>query len=84
MDLEQLLIFLFIGAVAGWLAGNLMKGGGFGLVGNIVIGVLGALLGGWLFGVLGISIGGKWVGPIVTSTIGAIVLIFAIGKVKKT
>jgi len=53
------------------------------LVGYFVVGVLGTFLGGWLFGVLDLSIGGKWVGPIVTSIIGAIVLIFAIGKLKK-
>jgi uncharacterized membrane protein YeaQ/YmgE (transglycosylase-associated protein family) len=83
MDLQQTLVFLVIGAVAGWLAGQILKGGGFGLVGNIVVGILGALLGGWLFKVLKISIGGEWVGPIVTATVGAIVLLFVIGLVKK-
>ena len=83
MEIEQVIIALVIGGVAGWLAGILIKGGGFGLVGNIVVGLLGAVLGGWLFKVLNISVGGEWLGPIVTSTIGAIILLFAISFVKK-
>ena len=83
MGLEQTIVFLVIGGIAGWLAGLIMKGGGFGLVGNIVVGILGALLGGWLFKVLKISIGGEWIGPIVTATVGAIVLLFVIGMIKK-
>ena len=55
MDITGLIIFLAIGAVAGWLAGILMKGVGFGLLGNIVVGVIGAVLGGFVFGLLGIS-----------------------------
>ena len=51
--LVGLVIFLLIGAVAGWLAGVIMKGGGFGVIGNIVVGVIGSLIGGWLFGLLG-------------------------------
>ncbi len=83
MDLQQTIVFLVIGGVAGWLAGQMVKGGGFGLVGNIVIGVLGAVLGGWLFKLLKISIGGEWIGPIVTATAGAVVLLFVIGLIKK-
>ena len=56
MDLTGLLIFVAIGAVAGWLAGNLMRGG-FGLLGNIVVGILGAVIGGFVFGLLGITVG---------------------------
>ena len=58
MDVTGLVIFLAIGAVAGWLAGTLMKGGGFGLPGNIVIGIIGAVVGGFVFGLLGITAGG--------------------------
>jgi uncharacterized membrane protein YeaQ/YmgE (transglycosylase-associated protein family) len=83
MDLQQFIVFLVIGGVAGWLAGVILKGGGFGIVGNIVVGILGAVLGGWLFKMLNISIGGEWVGPIVTATIGAIVLLFLVGLIKK-
>ena len=83
MNLEQTIVFLVIGGVAGWLAGLILKGGGFGVVGNIIVGILGALLGGWLFKVLKLSIGGEWVGPIVTATVGAVVLLFVIGLIKK-
>lgn len=84
MNAQQLIIFLVIGGVAGWLAGIILKGGGLGLVGNVIVGVLGAVLGGWLFKLLKISIGGEWLGPIVTATVGAIVLLFVIGMIKKT
>lgn len=82
MNAEQLLVFLVIGAVAGWLAGKIIKGGGFGILGNIIVGILGALIGGWLFGVLGISVGGEWVGPLVTATVGAVVLLFVVGLIR--
>ena len=84
MDLQQIIVFLLIGAAAGWLAGQILKGGGFGAVGNIIVGILGALVGGWLFKALNISIGGgEWVGPIVTATVGAVVLLVLIGMLKK-
>ena len=82
MELQALIIFLFIGAVAGWLAGTLMKGGGFGLLGNIVVGILGAVVGGWLFGSMGIA-GGGLLGSIITATVGAIILLFVVGLIKK-
>ena len=82
MDATGLIIFLAIGAVAGWLAGNLMKGGGFGLLANIVIGVVGAMIGGFVFGMLGISAGGL-VGSIITATAGAAILLFVVGIIKK-
>lgn len=82
MDLTSLLIFLAIGAIAGWLAGVLMKGGGFGLLGDIVVGIIGALVGGFLFGLLGISAGGL-IGSIVMATVGAVVLLLLIRLVKK-
>jgi len=82
MDIEGLIIFLAIGAIAGWLAGNLLKGGGFGLPGNVVVGILGAVIGGFLFGLLGISAGGL-IGQIITATAGAAVLLYAIDFIKK-
>ena len=82
MDIQALIIFLAIGAVAGWLAGTLMKGGGFGLLGNIIVGIIGAVLGGFVFGFLGISAGGI-IGAIVTATVGAALLLFLIGLIKK-
>ena len=68
----NLIIFLVIGALAGWLAGVIMKGGGFGLIGNIVVGVVGAFLGGWLLPKLGVSIGGDF-GGFITAVIGAVI-----------
>ena len=81
-DLNLKRVFLAIGAIAGWLAGTLVKGGGFGLLGNIIVGIVGAFVGGYLFGALGISTGGIF-GSIITATVGAIVLIFVIRVLKK-
>jgi uncharacterized membrane protein YeaQ/YmgE (transglycosylase-associated protein family) len=75
--------FLIIGLVAGWLAGVLMKGGGFGMVGDLVVGVIGAVLGGWLFGALGLSAGGGLIGSLVVATIGAVVLLFLVRLIKR-
>jgi uncharacterized membrane protein YeaQ/YmgE (transglycosylase-associated protein family) len=74
--------FIIIGIVAGWLAGKIMRGGGFGLLGDLVIGVIGALLGGFIFGQLGISAGGL-IGSLVTATVGAIILLFLIRLIKR-
>lgn len=67
--------FLIIGALAGWIAGELTKGQGFGLVGNLIVGILGAILGGYLFGILNISAGGL-LGRLIMSVVGAVVLLF--------
>lgn len=76
------LYFLIIGALAGWLAGKIMKGRGFGLLGNIVVGIIGGILGGFLFGLLGIVSGGL-IGSLVTALVGAIVLLWIVGMIKK-
>jgi uncharacterized membrane protein YeaQ/YmgE (transglycosylase-associated protein family) len=78
----EFLWFLLIGLAAGWLAGQIMKGGGFGLIGDMIVGVIGALLGGFLFGLLGISTTGK-LGALITATVGAIVLIFLLRLIKR-
>ena len=78
----DLIIFLLIGALAGWLAGVIMKGGGFGVIGNIVVGVVGAFLGGWLLPKLGVSIGGDF-GGFITAVIGAVILLFIVRLIKK-
>ena len=83
MDTNSLLIMLVIGAVAGWLAGILMRGFGFGLIGNIVVGILGAVVGSWLFTTLRVSICGGWIDSIFTATVGAVVLLFVVGVLKK-
>lgn len=82
MDITELIIFLVIGAVAGWLAGKLMKGGGFGLLGNIIVGIIGAVIGGFVFGMLGITTTGL-IGSIVTATAGAVLLLFVVDVIKK-
>ena len=82
MDITLLLIFIVIGAVAGWLAGVIMKGGGFGLLGNIAVGIIGGVVGGFLFRLLAIAAGGL-LGSIVTATVGAVVLLFLVGLFKK-
>jgi uncharacterized membrane protein YeaQ/YmgE (transglycosylase-associated protein family) len=75
--------FILIGLVAGWLAGQVMKGGGFGVLGDIIVGVIGALLGGFLFRTFGVSIGGGLLGSLIVATIGAVVLLFVLRLVKK-
>lgn len=83
MALESILIWLLIGAVAGWLAGVIVKGYGFGLVGNIIVGILGAFVGGWLFGSLGISSGSGILGSVFGATVGAVVLLFVIRLLRR-
>jgi uncharacterized membrane protein YeaQ/YmgE (transglycosylase-associated protein family) len=73
-----IIAWLIIGAIAGWLAGVLVKGGGFGLIVDIIVGIVGAFIGGWLAGLLGISIGGGMLSSIITAIIGAVILLFII------
>ena len=86
MHLPALVVFLLIGAIAGWLAGLIVRGFGFGLLGNIVVGIIGAFLAGWLLPRLGVSF--MLVSPLVTSIvyamIGAIVLLVLIGLIRRT
>lgn len=83
IDVQALVIWLIIGAIAGWLAGQIMSGGGFGLVGNIIVGIVGAVVAGWLFPTLGFSIGGPFVGAIINALIGAIIVLFVIGLLRR-
>ena len=82
MDIQTILIIVALGAVAGWLAGVIMSGSGFGLLGDIVIGIIGAVIGGFLFGLLGLAAVGL-IGQIISATVGAVVLIFVLRLVKK-
>lgn len=75
--------FLIIGALAGWIAGNIMKGKGFGLLGNMLVGIVGAFVGGFLFGLLGLASFG-FIGSLVNATVGAIVLIYVVSLIKKS
>ncbi|MFZ1064574.1 MAG: GlsB/YeaQ/YmgE family stress response membrane protein [Pseudolabrys sp.] len=83
MSLEALIVLIIVGAIAGWLAGIIVKGMGFGLVGNIIVGIVGAFIGSWLLGYLGVHIGGGFVGSIINATIGAVILLFVISLVKR-
>jgi len=74
--------FILIGAAAGWLAGQIMKGSGFGVIVNILVGCVGAILGGWLLGVLGFSSSGL-LGSLITALIGAIVLLYILSLINK-
>ncbi len=82
MQGTNLLYFLLIGLAAGWLAGKVMKGSGYGLIGDLVIGVVGAFLGGWIFGLLTIAAGGL-IGLLVTAFVGAVVLVWLLRMLKK-
>jgi uncharacterized membrane protein YeaQ/YmgE (transglycosylase-associated protein family) len=78
----SIILYLLLGAVAGWLAGNLMRGGGFGLLWNIIIGIIGGFIGGWLMSLIGIQKAGLlW--ELIVAVIGAIVLLFVISLFKK-
>ena len=75
---------LLIGIAAGWLAGQFMKGGGYGLAGDLVLGILGSVLGSWIFGALGLMSGGGIIGSLVVSTVGAMALLWLVRLIKKT
>ena len=78
----SIILWLIIGALAGWIAGNLMRGGGFGLLGNIGVGVVGAVIGGWMFRVLGVAAGGV-IGSLITAVVGACVLLYVVSLVRR-
>jgi len=78
----DLLWFLLIGILAGWLAGQVMKGGGYGLIGDLVLGIVGAFVGGWVLGLVGVTAGG-FIGRVITATIGAVLLVFLVRLIKK-
>lgn len=83
MAVESLIVWLIVGGVAGWLAGLIVRGFGFGIIGNIVVGIVGAFLAGWLLPTLGVSIGAGIVGAIIHALIGAIILLVIIGLIKR-
>ncbi len=83
MGIESILVFLIVGAVAGWLAGLIVSGFGFGLIGNIVVGIVGAFIAGYLFPAIGISLGSGIIAAILHSTIGAVILLVLIKVIKR-
>jgi len=80
---ESLIAWLIVGAIAGWLAGLVVKGGGFGLIGNIVIGIIGALLASWLLPQLGVHLGAGWVRDIINATIGAVIILVILSLIRR-
>jgi uncharacterized membrane protein YeaQ/YmgE (transglycosylase-associated protein family) len=83
MAIESLILWLVIGAVAGWLAGLLVKGYGFGLIGNILVGIAGAIIAGWLLPHVGFFLVGGILAEIVNAVIGAVILLLVIGLVRR-
>jgi uncharacterized membrane protein YeaQ/YmgE (transglycosylase-associated protein family) len=83
MGVEDIIIWLIVGAIAGWLAGMVVKGGGFGLIGDIIVGIIGAVIAGWLLPQLGIFIGGGIVAAIIDAFIGAVILLIILRLVKR-
>jgi len=83
MDVQALIIWLVVGAIAGWLAGMVVKGSGYGLIGDIVVGILGGLIAGWLLPQVGIVIGSGFIAAIIDAFIGAVILLIALRLIKR-
>ena len=83
MGVESVIVWLIIGAIAGWLAGVITKGGGFGLVGNIVVGVIGAFVAGFLLPQLGLNFGGGVVAAIINAAIGGVIVIVILSLIRR-
>ena len=83
MDVQSLIIWLIVGAIAGWLAGIVVKGGGFGLIGDIIVGIVGAVIAGWLLPQIGIVIGSGIIGAIIDAFIGAVILLIILRLIKR-
>ena len=84
METDSISAMVLIGAIAGWLAGLIMKGSGMGFIVNALVGIVGAFVGSYLFGLIGFSAGSGLVGAIITSTAGAVVLLFIFGILRKS
>ena len=83
MDVQSIIIWIIVGAIAGWLAGMVVKGGGFGLIGDIVVGIVGAIIAGWLLPYLGIALGSGIIAAIIDAFIGAVILLIIIRLIKR-
>ena len=83
MDVQSIIIWLIVGAIAGWLAGMVVKGGGFGLIGDIIVGIIGAVIAGWLLPQIGIVIGGGIIAAIIDAFIGAVILLLIVKLIKR-
>jgi uncharacterized membrane protein YeaQ/YmgE (transglycosylase-associated protein family) len=78
-----IIIWLIIGAIAGWLAGLIVKGAGFGLVGNIVVGIIGAVVAGWLLPQLGVRLGAGMIGEIIDAAIGGVIVLVILSFIRR-
>ena len=83
MDAQTLIIWLIVGAIAGWLAGMVVKGGGYGLIGDIIVGIVGAFIAGWLLPRVGIVIGGGIIAAIINAFIGAVILLLLLRLIRR-
>jgi uncharacterized membrane protein YeaQ/YmgE (transglycosylase-associated protein family) len=83
MGIDSIIVWLIVGAIAGWLAGLIVKGGGFGLLGNIVIGIIGAVVAGWLLPKLGINLGSGIVAAIIDSAIGGVIVLVILSLIRR-
>jgi uncharacterized membrane protein YeaQ/YmgE (transglycosylase-associated protein family) len=81
MSTDHILLFLVLGVLAGFLAGKIMKGSGYGIIGDLFLGVAGSFIGGWVFGLLGIGIG-NIIGSLIAAVVGALILLYLIRLVK--
>lgn len=79
----SIIIWLIVGAIAGWLAGLVVKGGGFGLIGDIIVGIIGGLIAGWLLPRLGINLGSGFVAAVIDAFIGAVILLLILRLIKR-
>ncbi|HEU4805528.1 MAG TPA: GlsB/YeaQ/YmgE family stress response membrane protein [Nitrobacter sp.] len=79
-----IIVWLIVGAIAGWLAGLVVKGGGFGLIGNIIVGIIGAIVAGWLLPLFGVLIGGGFFAQVINAAIGAIIVLLIVSFIKRS
>ena len=83
MDAQSIIIWLIVGAIAGWLAGMVVRGGGFGLIGDIIVGIIGAVIAGWLLPRIGIIIGGGFIAAVINPFIGAVILLIILRLLRR-
>ena len=83
MDAQSIIIWLMVGAIAGWLAGMVVRGGGFGLIGDIIVGIIGAVIAGWLLPRIGIIIGGGFIAAVINAFIGAVILLIILRLLRR-
>jgi uncharacterized membrane protein YeaQ/YmgE (transglycosylase-associated protein family) len=83
MDAQSIIIWLIVGAIAGWLAGMVVRGGGFGLIGDLIVGIIGAVIAGWLLPRIGIIIGGGFVAAVINAFIGAVILLIILRLLRR-